>query len=65
MQVSPLPPSFFSAYNLCTSSLGCKALCIVMSFLFSGPFAEVLLWPQVSYKKDSQSINLFDEVSVI
>ena len=30
---SPLPPSFLGTYSLSTSSLGCNALCIVISFL--------------------------------
>ena len=29
----PLPPSFLGTYSLSTSSLGCNALCMVMSFL--------------------------------
>ena len=33
MQVSPFPPFFPKTYNLSTSSLGCKALCMVISFL--------------------------------
>ena len=33
MLASPLPPSFLETYSLSTSSLGCKALCIVISFL--------------------------------
>ena len=33
MLVSPIPPSIFDTYNLLTSSLGCKALCMVISFL--------------------------------
>ena len=33
MLASPLPPSFLETYNLSTSSLGCNALCIVISFL--------------------------------
>ena len=37
MLASPLPPSFLETYSLSTSSLGCKALCIVISFL--------VLWP--------------------
>ena len=34
MLVSPRPPSFQDTYSLSTSSLGCNALCIVISFLF-------------------------------
>ncbi len=30
---SPLPPSFLDTYSLSTSSLGCNALCMVISFL--------------------------------
>ena len=33
MLASPLPPSFLETYSLSTSSLRCKALCIVISFL--------------------------------
>ena len=33
MLASPLPPSFLDTYNLSTSSLGCNALCMVISFL--------------------------------
>ena len=33
MLASPLPPSLLETYSLSTSSLGCKALCIVISFL--------------------------------
>ena len=33
MLVSPRPSSFLDTYSLSMSSLGCKALCIVMSFL--------------------------------
>ena len=33
MLASPLPPSFLGTYSLSTSSLGCNALCIVISFL--------------------------------
>ena len=33
MLASPLPPSFLATYNLSTSSLGCNALCMVISFL--------------------------------
>ena len=33
MQAIPLPPSFLNTYSLSTSSLGCKALYIVISFL--------------------------------
>ena len=33
MLVSLLPPSFLDTYSLSTSSLECKALCIVISFL--------------------------------
>ena len=33
MLVTALPPSFLGTYSLFTSSLGCKALCIVVSFL--------------------------------
>ena len=33
MLASPLPPSFLDTYSLSTSSLGCNALCIVISFL--------------------------------
>ena len=43
MLVSPLPPFFLGIYNMSTSSLGCKALFILMSFLFSSPFVGVLL----------------------
>ena len=34
MLASPLPPSFLDTYSLSASSLGCNALCIVISFLF-------------------------------
>ena len=34
MLVSPLPTSFLNTYSLSTSSLGWKALCIVISLLF-------------------------------
>ena len=30
---SPLPHSFLGTYSLSTSSLGCNALCMVISFL--------------------------------
>ena len=33
MLASPLPPSFLGTYRLSTSSQGCNALCIVISFL--------------------------------
>ena len=33
MLASPLPPSFLDTYSLSTSSLGCNALCMVISFL--------------------------------
>ena len=33
MLASPLPPSFLDTYYLSTSSLGCNALCMVISFL--------------------------------
>ena len=33
MLASPLPPSVLETYSLSTSSLGCNALCIVISFL--------------------------------
>ena len=33
MLASPLPPSFLGTYCLSTSSLGCNALCMVISFL--------------------------------
>ena len=33
MLASPVPPSFLGTYNLSTSSLGCDALCMVISFL--------------------------------
>ena len=33
IQASPQPPSFLDTYNLSTSSLGCNALCMVISFL--------------------------------
>ena len=33
MLASPLPPFFLDIYSLSMSSLGCKALCIIISFL--------------------------------
>ena len=33
MLASPLPPSFLDTYSLSTWSLGCNALCMVISFL--------------------------------
>ena len=33
MLVSPLPPSFLDSYSLSTSSQGCNALCLVISFV--------------------------------
>ena len=33
MMAIPLPPSFLGTYSRSTSSLGCNALCIVISFL--------------------------------
>ena len=33
MLASPLPPSLLGTYSLSTSSLGCNALCMVISFL--------------------------------
>ena len=33
MLASRLPPSFLGTYSLSTSSLGCSALCMVISFL--------------------------------
>ena len=33
MRASPLPPSYLDTYSLSTSSLGCSALCMVISFL--------------------------------
>ena len=33
MLASPLPPSFLGTYSWSTSSLGCNALCMVISFL--------------------------------
>ena len=32
MLASPLPPCFLDTYSLSTSSLGCNALCMVISF---------------------------------
>ena len=70
MLVSPLPPSLLDTYNLSTSSLGCKALCMVINFLilwsifkfFSGPLQEK---SRVSYEGDSLGIYTFDKVPVI
>ena len=42
MLSSRLPLSFLDAYSLSMSSLGCKALCMVINFLSSGPFVRVL-----------------------
>ena len=44
MLASPLPPSFLGTYCLSTSSLRCKALWIVMSFLVLWSIFGVLLW---------------------
>ena len=33
MLTSPFPPSFLGTYSLSTSSLGCNALCMIISFL--------------------------------
>ena len=33
MLASPFPPSYLDTYSLSTSSLGCNALCMVISFL--------------------------------
>ena len=46
MLACPLPLYFLGTYCLSSSSLGCKALYILMSFFFfvSGPFIRVLLW---------------------
>ena len=64
MLVCPLPP-FLDSYNLFMSSLGCKALCIVISFLvlwficlFCRPFLEFSL---ISYKGDSLGVYHVDE----
>ena len=64
MLASPLYPSFLGTYILSTSSLGCKALCIVMSFFFWS-----ICWSssqeEVPYERDSLGIHLFDEISAI
>ena len=33
MLASPLPPSFLDIYSLSTLSMGCNALCMIISFL--------------------------------
>ena len=44
MLASPLPPSFLGTYSLSTSSLGCNALCMVISFLVLWSIFRILLW---------------------
>ena len=41
---SPLPPSFLDTYSLSTLSLRFNALCMVIIFLFFGPFVQIHLW---------------------
>ena len=56
MLASPLL-SFFMTYNLSTSSLWCKAVCIVISFLVfwfvSLSSSMIQEWSRVSYEEDS------------
>ena len=67
LQCKSSPFSFLDTYSLSMSSLECKVLCIVNSFLFSGSFVEVLpssisKWSQVSYKENSAGVYTFDEI---
>ena len=65
MLESPLPPSFLRTYSLSTSSLGCNALCMVISFLVL--WSICLSSSLVHLRKDpegySPSIHSFDKVS--
>ena len=65
MLVSPLPPSFLDTYYLSTSSLGCNALCMVISFLV---LSSICLSSRVHFKKGpeylTRGIYSFDKVSV-
>ena len=69
MLASPHPLSFLHLYSLSLSSLGCKALFIVIIFFclfvhlsefLSCPFLE---WSRVSYKEDCPGFYSFDEIS--
>ena len=65
---SPLPTSFLGTYSLFTSSLGCNALCMVISSLvhlskfISGPIEK---WSRISNEVYSPSIYSFDKVYTI
>ena len=50
MLASPLPSSFLDTYNLSPSSLGCNALCMVISFLV---FRFICLSSSLVYFKNS------------
>ena len=52
MLASPLPPPFRDTYNLSTSSLGCNALCIVISFLVL--WSILLNYSLVHFKKSPE-----------
>ena len=66
--VSLLPASFRDTYRLSMSPLGCKTLCMVISFLFlrficlCSPLQE---WSRVSYEVYNPSIYPFDKVPAI
>ena len=70
MLKSPFPRSFLVTYILSTSSLGCKALCIVINFLLL--WSICLSFSLVHFKKGSEYLKRgtvqsffysFDEIS--
>ena len=71
MLVSPLPSSFLDAYSLSTSSLGCKALCIVISLLvlwsicLSSSLVYFMNGPEYFTRETTQVYIFFDEVPAI
>ena len=68
LETPPPPPSFLNTYSLSTSFLECKALYIVISFLFLWSINWIFLLvhftntPKLSYKWDSLSVYPFDEI---
>ena len=67
MLASPLPPSFLDTYILSLLSLGCKGLCIVISFLvlwFICLSSSFVHFSFVILKRGSLSVCLFDEIPV-
>ena len=69
MLVSPLLASFLDTYSLSTSSLGCNALCMVISFLplwsicLSSSLVHFRNGPEYLTKAYSPGIHSFDKVS--